>query len=129
MGASLFVFSSVEQVAIAKIVRDFPAAAQALETRLRLILESLIRECHGLFLSEDEADYVLAGLADRIVGRTITETGDWSEADDLRTAAIDLLTRHLLARMRDEFLQGVLVLRHSRADQASSIATGDRAHG
>jgi hypothetical protein len=129
MGASLFVFSSVEQVAIAKILRDFPAAAQALETGLQAILERLIRECHGLFLSEDEADYVLAGLADRIVGRTITETGNWSEVDDLRIAAIDLLTRHLLARMRDEFLQGVLVPRHSRADQASSIATGDRAHG
>jgi hypothetical protein len=63
---------------------------------MRPVLEMLVRACKGLLRSEDEAEYVLAGLADRIVGRTITETDTWGEADDLRTAAVDLLTRHVL---------------------------------
>jgi hypothetical protein len=42
------------------------------------------------------------GLADRIVGRTITD-----EPDVLCITAIDLVTRHLLAGMRDEVLQRV----------------------
>jgi hypothetical protein len=68
----------------------------------------LTQACRGLVRCEEEAEYVLAGLADRIVGRTITETDTWGEADDLRTAAIDLLTRHLLAQARDEFVRQVL---------------------
>jgi hypothetical protein len=105
---SLFVFTPAEHVAIGKILRNFPGAAEALETGMRPVLEMLVRACKGLVRSKDEADYVLAGLADRIVGRTITETGTWGEADDLRTAAIDLLTRHLLAQARDEFVRQVL---------------------
>jgi hypothetical protein len=129
MGASSFVFSAVEQVVIAKILRDFPAAALALEAGVRPILERLVRECPGVLLSEDEADYVLAGLADRIVGRTIGETGDWDEADELRTAAIDLLTRHLLAGMRDDFLQRVLMRTQDQTRQGAGSPTRDRSHG
>jgi hypothetical protein len=62
MAASLLAFSVVEQAALAKVLRDFPAAVLALETGLRPILERLVRECRGIVLSEDEADYVLAGL-------------------------------------------------------------------
>lgn len=109
--SSPFVFTAAEQVAIRKILQELPEAAQALETGMRSVLEMLVRACEGLVRSEDEADYVLVGLADRIVGRTITETGDWGEAEELSTAAIDLLTRHLLVGMRDEFLQGVLARR------------------
>jgi hypothetical protein len=129
MGASLFVFSAVEQVAIAKILRDFPAAALALETGMRPILDRLVRECRGVLSSEDEADYVLAGLADRIVGRTIGEMGDWGDADELRAAAIDLLTRHMLAGMRDEFLQRVLVRRQDQTSQGAGSLTRERPHG
>jgi hypothetical protein len=107
-GASLFVFTPAEEVAIEKILRDFPGAAEALETGMQPVLEVLVRVCKGVVQSEEEADYVLAGLADRIVGRTITETDNWGEADDLRTLAIDLLTRHLLAQGRDEFISRVL---------------------
>lgn len=107
--ASLFVFTPAEQVAIRKILREFPGAAEALETGMRPVLEMLVRACKGVVRSEDEADYVLAGLADRIVGRTNTDMDTWGEADDLRTAAIDLLTRHLLARVRMEFTRRILV--------------------
>ncbi len=92
---------------IKTILRDFPGAAEALEVGMKPVLEELIRACKGLVRSEDEADYVLAGLADRIVGRTIGETEDWGEADDLRTPAVDLLTRHLLAQARHDFVQRV----------------------
>jgi hypothetical protein len=129
MRTALFDFTPVEQVAIAAILRDFPAAAQALETGVRPLLDRLVRECRGLLRSEAEADYVLAGLADRIVGRTITETGDWGEADALRTAAIDLLTRHLLARARDEFMHRVLGPGRHQTDQPSLRATQDPSHG
>jgi hypothetical protein len=104
----LFVFTTAEQVAIRKIFRDFPEAVEALETGVRPILEMLVLACKGLVRSEEEAQYVLAGLADRIVGRTITETDTWGEADELRTAVIDLMTRHLLALARDEFVRRVL---------------------
>jgi hypothetical protein len=106
--ASLFVFTPAEEVAIAKILRDFPGAAEALERGMRPVLEMLVRACTGLVRSEEEAEYVLAGLADRIVGRTITETDTWGEADNLRTAAIDLLTRYVLAQVRREFVRQVL---------------------
>jgi hypothetical protein len=85
MGASLFVLSAVEQVAIAKILRGLPGAGLALETGMRPILDRLVRECRGVLRSEDEADYVLEDLADRIVGRTIGETGNCGDADGLRT--------------------------------------------
>jgi hypothetical protein len=108
-GASLFVFTPAEEVAIERILRDFPGAAEALETGMQPVLELLVGVCQGVVRTEAEADYVLAGLADRIVGRTITEMDTWGEADDMRTAAIDLLTRHLLAQARDEFVRQVLV--------------------
>jgi hypothetical protein len=127
--ASLFVFTTTERVAIRKILREFPRAAEALETGMRPVLEMLVRTCRGLPQSEDEADYILAGLADRVVGRTISETGDWGEVDDIRTAAIDLLTRHLLAGMRDDFLQRVLVRREDQASRGSGSTTRDRPHG
>jgi hypothetical protein len=107
-GASLFVFTPAEEVAIGKILQDFPGAAEALKTGMQPVLELLVRLCKGVVRSEEEADYVLAGLADRIVGRTITDTDTWDEADDLRTSAIDLLTRHLLAQVRGEFVRQVL---------------------
>jgi hypothetical protein len=50
----------------------------------------------------------LAGLADRIAGRTLTEMREGDDAEALQAFAIDLLTRHLLARMRDEFRREVL---------------------
>jgi hypothetical protein len=106
--ASRFVFTTTERVAIRMILREFPGAAQALESGVRPVLELLVRACKGLVRSEEEAEYVLAGLTDRIVGRTIIETDTWDEADDLRTAAIDLLTRHLLAQARDQFVRQVL---------------------
>jgi hypothetical protein len=105
---SLFVFTPAEEVAIGKILRDFPGAAEALKTGMQPVLELLVRVCNGVVRSEEEADYVLAGLADRIVGRTITETDTWGEADDLRTVVIDLLTRHLLAQTRGQFVRQVL---------------------
>lgn len=108
MYAQPFLFTPNEQVAIGRILREFPGAAEALEAGIRPILEQLVRVCTGLVRSEEEADYILSGLVDRIVGRTIAETGDWDEADDLRTAAIDLLTRHLLGRARPEFVRQVL---------------------
>ena len=108
MPAVRFVFSPVEQATIARILRDFPAASNALEMGVRLILDRLVQECRGLLRSEDEADYVLAGLADRIAGRTITKMREGDDAEALQVLAIDLLTRHLLAGMRDEFLHGVL---------------------
>jgi hypothetical protein len=111
VGASLFVFSSVEQVAIAKILRDFPVAVQTLEAGVRPIVDRLARECQGILVSKDEADYVLAGLADRIVGRTLTETGKGEDAQAFQALAIDLLTRHLLAGMRDEFHRRVVAPR------------------
>ena len=52
-------------------------------------------------------------LADRIVGRTITETGTRGEADELRTAVIDFLTRHLLREVRAEFLRAVVEWEHN----------------
>jgi hypothetical protein len=106
--SSLFVFTTAEQVAIRRILREFPEAAQTLEASLKPILEMLVQACRGIVRSEGEAEYVLAGLTDRIVGRTIIETDTWDEADDLRTSAIDLLTRHLLAQVRDEFVRYVL---------------------
>jgi hypothetical protein len=45
----------------------------------------------------------LVGLADRVVARTMSD-----EPDALRTVAIDLVTRHLLAGMRNEFHRQVL---------------------
>jgi hypothetical protein len=112
--ASLFVFSPAEQAAVARILRDFPEATLILAAGLRPIVALLARELQGHLLSEDDAYYVLAGLADRVVGRTITETGGLGEADELRTAGIDLLARHLLAGMRDDFLQRVLVRRQDQ---------------
>jgi hypothetical protein len=107
--ASLFVFTPSEQVAIGKILRDFPGAAEALKAGVQPVLELLVRVCKGVVRSEEEADYVLTGLVDRIVGRTITDTDGWGEADDLRIVGIDLLTRHLLAQARGEFVRQVLV--------------------
>jgi hypothetical protein len=123
--APLFIFTTAERVAIRKILQAFPGAAETLETGMRPVLEMLVRACRGLLQSEDEADYILAGLADRIVGRTISETGDWGEADELRTAAIDLLTRHLLAGMRNEFLQRVLAQGREQTKQGSGGTTRD----
>jgi hypothetical protein len=96
------VFSAVEQAAIARMLRDFPEAVQALVASLRAILERVIPSCQGHLSSEADVDYLLMGLADRIVGRTITD-----EPDVLCITAIDLVTRHLLAGMRDEVLQRV----------------------
>jgi hypothetical protein len=109
--ASLFVFTPAEEIAIEKILHHFPRAAEALETVVRPVLEMLIRACRGVVFTEEEVDYVLAGLADRLVGRTVIETDTWGEADDLGTAAIDLLTRHLLAKARPGFLVRVLPTR------------------
>ena len=104
-GASSFVFSAAEQAAIVWILRDFPKAVQTLEASLRAILERLIPSCRGRLRTETDADYLLMGLADRVVARTISD-----EPDALRTTAVDLVTRHLLAGMRDEFHQRVLAL-------------------
>ena len=98
-------FSPGEQAAIARILRDFPEAVQALEASLRAILERLIPSCRGRLRTEADADYLLVGLADRVVARTIND-----EPDALRTTAIDLVTRHLLAGMRDEFHRRVLLV-------------------
>jgi hypothetical protein len=57
--------------------------------------------------SDAEVDYVLTGLADRIAARTV-ELREGDDAAALQTFAMDLLTRHVLARMRDEFLHSVL---------------------
>lgn len=108
MGASWFVLSAIEQVAIAKILRDFPAAAETLETALRPILEQLARACRGLLQSDAEVDYVLTGLADRIAARTLTEMREGDDAAALQAFAMDLLTRHVLAGMRATFSAGVL---------------------
>lgn len=101
-GASPFVFSAVEKAAIARMLRDFPEAVQALAASLRAILERLIPSCQGHLSSEADLDYLLMGLADRAVAHTIKD-----EPDVLRITAIDLVTRHLLAGMRDEVLQRV----------------------
>src|SRR5262245_53957836 len=101
--ASLFVFSPAEQAAIERILRDFPEAAHILAVGLRPIVELLARELQRYVLLENAVDYVLAGLADRIVGRTVPEKEDPAMADELWIAAIDPLTRHLLAEMRGEF--------------------------
>jgi hypothetical protein len=107
--ASPFAFSGGEQAAITRILRDFPEAVQALEVSLRVLLERVAPWCRGLIRSEDDVDYVLTGLADRVVGRTISEPeGEGGMGEELRTAAIDLLTRHLLARARDGFVREVL---------------------
>jgi hypothetical protein len=102
-GRSLFVFSAGEQAAIAGILRDFPESVHALENGLRAILERLIPWCRGRLRSESDVDYLLMGLADRVVARTISD-----EPDALRTAAIDLLTRYLIAQVRDQFRTRVL---------------------
>jgi hypothetical protein len=102
-GGSPSFFSPGEQAAITRIVHDFPEAVRALEAGLRAILERLVPSCQGHLHSEADVDYLLMGLADRIVGRTIRD-----ESDALSTTAIDLMTRHLLAGMRDEFLRRVL---------------------
>jgi hypothetical protein len=108
MQASRFLFSPVEQATIARILRDFPEAAQALQAGVRPIVGCLARECRGLLRSKDEADYVLAGLADRIAGRTITGMREGDDSEMLQVLAIDLLTRHLLAGMRADFLHSAL---------------------
>jgi hypothetical protein len=100
---SLFVFSAGEQAAIAGILRDFPESVQALENGLRAILEGLIPSCRGRLHSEADVDYVLGGLTDRVVARTIRD-----EPDALRTAAIDLLTRYLIGQVREQFRAHVL---------------------
>jgi hypothetical protein len=98
-----FVFSSGQQGAIDRMLRDFPEQVRALEARLRAILQRLIPSCRGRLRSEADADYLLVGLADRVVARTMSD-----EPDALRTVAIDLVTRHLLAGMRNEFHRQVL---------------------
>jgi hypothetical protein len=108
MHASWFVFSPVEQATIARILRDFPQAAEALEEGVRPLVDCLAKECRGLLRSEDDADYVLAGLADRIAGRTITQMRDGDDSEMLQVLAIDLLTRHLVAGMRADFLHSSL---------------------
>src|SRR5262245_59071626 len=110
---SPFVFTPAEEAAIARILREFPEAAEVLEVGVRPMLAELVKACKGVIRSKEEADYVLAGLADRIVGRTITETDTWSEADELRTAVIDFLTRHLLRQVRAEFLRAVVERKHN----------------
>ena len=110
---SPFVFTPAEEVAIARILREFPEAAEVLKAGMRPILAELVKACKGVIRSREEAEYVLAGLADRIVGRTITETDTWSEVDELRTAVIDFLTRHLLRQVRAEFLRAVVELEHN----------------
>ena len=104
-------FSAAEQAAIARILRDFPEAVQALEASLRAILERLIPSCRGRLRAEADTDYLLAGLADRVVARAIND-----EPDALRITAIDLVTRHLLARMRGEFHQRVLLVAKTESD-------------
>jgi hypothetical protein len=52
MQASRFLFSSVEQATIARILRDFPQAAQALEVGIRPIVDRLAKECRGLLRSK-----------------------------------------------------------------------------
>jgi hypothetical protein len=108
MSRSLFVFSPVEQATLARLLRDFPASAAALEAGVRPIVDRLIRECRGVLRSQAEADYVLAGLADRIAGRTLPDIREADDAGTLQVLAVDLMARHCLARVRDEFLRGVL---------------------
>jgi hypothetical protein len=100
---SPFVFSDVEQATIDRILRDFPEPVRGLEASLRAILERLAPSCQGYLQSEADVEYLLMGLADRVVGRAIQ-----AEPDALRIMAIDLVTRHLLAGMRDEFHRRVL---------------------
>jgi hypothetical protein len=112
----MFVFSPVEQATLERLLRDFPAAAQALEAGMRPIVDRLIQECRGLIQSQAEADYVLTGLADRIAGRTVTDMRKGDDFAPLQVLAVDLLTRHLLGRMRDEFLRDVLVWDQARGN-------------
>jgi hypothetical protein len=125
MGASPFVLSAVEQMTIAKILRDFPAAAETLEMALQPILDRLARGCRGFLQSDVEVDYVLTGLADRIAARSLTELQEGDDAAVLQAFAMDLLTRHVLARMRAPFAAGVLRGCRNRPGEATDRSASE----
>jgi hypothetical protein len=97
------VFSALERATIAHILREFPEAVQDLEASLRAVLERLVPSCQGHLLSEADVQYLLTGLADRVVTRTIQ-----GEPEVLRATVMDLVARHLLAGMRSDFQRRVL---------------------
>lgn len=69
------------------------------------MIDRLIPGLPGLILTEASADEVLAGLVDRIVGKTLPDTDDPTEEEELRGFAVDLLVRHFVVEARPEIIR------------------------
>ena len=81
----------------------------ALRGRLVPVVEELSRTCQGRVVTELEAEDFLDLLRDAFVGRIMTEMEPWGEDESLREPVVDLVTRHLLAEVREEFVERRLV--------------------
>jgi hypothetical protein len=65
MRASRFALTPEEQVAVERILHDFPETA-APEGGIAPVVEELIRTLQGFITTEEEPEAVLEGLVDRI---------------------------------------------------------------
>lgn len=108
MTASLFSFTADEQAIIQKLLAQYPGPTAVLRARVASMVDHLLPGLQGLILTEASADEVLAGLVDRIVGRTLPDTDDPGEDDELRGFVVDLLVRHFVAEAREEIIRRLL---------------------
>ena len=106
-------YSADQEAALRRLLNHFPEAASRLEARIRALLNQLSGSLSGAISTEEQADYVLASLADRVVADTAPETDQWGLEDELRGAATYLLARHFIARARDDFVRRLLASRRN----------------
>ncbi len=109
MAKSTFAFTPAERVALETILRDVPEAVTTLEEGLAPVVGDLLETMQGLVVTEADVDRVLADLRTELVNRLLGESGHWGEQEAIREPVIDLVTRHLLAQARDNFVRRLLV--------------------
>jgi len=108
MSSAAFTFTPAERVALETVAEERPEVVAALRERLAPVLDDLARTCQGRVVIEADADAFFFQLRVEFVARMMIEMAPWGEDEDLREPVVDLLARHLLAGIRDEFVQCVL---------------------
>lgn len=109
MAGSLFHFTPDEQAAIRKLLNQYPEPTSVLKARVGSVVDSLLPGLQGLIMTEEQVDQVLARLVDRVAAKTLPDTEEPSEEDELRGFVVDLMVRHFMAEARDEIVHRLLV--------------------
>lgn len=108
MAGSLFSFTPDEQAVIRTLLDQYPDPTGALKARIGSVVDRLLPAFQGLILTEEQTDHLLAGLVDRLVARTLPDTDEPSEEDELRGFMVDLLVRHFMAEDRGGIIRRML---------------------